>query len=237
MVRFCGFLFLACCVVFSVSGCVSSSGGAKKPVFADQEQLALLGTEISADCIVTYFDEQGSKYVSEQHHTIYPQAMSITVTAVEPEGDFQWSLLNGVFSTVSRGSSNSSVTLCSNEIAHSIVLNIAAKGGFLGDETGIMLDPVSIAGQVYQPIVLHSGENSLIKQKLYRDVSTNKINWVEVGNSGGNVLYASRGYNVRKIKDSVSFIPTSIDVYNTGKDGRPSDLKMKIEYKTYVISN
>lgn len=233
MVRCFGFLFLACCVVFSVSGCVSTGGG-ENVGSSSQGQLALMGPAISADCIVTFFDGQGSKYISQQHHTIYPQVSAIKVEAAEPEGNFQWELFNGVFKTVRSGSSKSPVTLCSNEIARAIILTVSAKGGFLDDNAGTLLEPMSIAGQVYQPVVLYSVDHDPIKLKIYRDVSSHKVGWVEVGSS--KALLAARGYNPRNFKGSDKIMPTSIDIYDTDKDGRPSDRIMKLEYNTYSIS-
>jgi hypothetical protein len=248
MVRSYGFLFLACCVILvSASGCQNGLGGTKVVDTITQKQLALLGTEITADCVVTFFDDQGGKYISQQHHTIYPQSSAIKIETAEPEGDFEWLLLNGIFTTVKSGSSKSPVTLSSEEIAHAITLSVSSKGGFMSDKSGVMLDTISISGQVYQPIVIHTavidtpevqaGPVSPVKLKIYRDISSDQIDWVEVGNSSKTILYAARSYNLRSFKDTDKFMPTSIDIYNTDKDGRPSDRIMKVEYKSYRLSN
>lgn len=232
MSRSFGFLFLACCIVLvSVSGCQRRSADVISAESAPQLQIEHIGGEISAECIVTVFDDNGSGYVSQQRHTIYPEASAINIQATEPEGDFEWSLSDGVFTVVKGDSSKLPVILSSNEISEAIVLTIAARGGFLGDKGGQLLDPISIDGQMYQPMVIDGSNN----KKIYRDVSSFDIDWVEIGNSKNNVLYAARNYNIHKFENTDKLMPTSIDIYNTDKNGRPLDRIMKIEYKSFGL--
>lgn len=238
MSRSFGFSFLACCVVFvSVIGCQKRSAGVNPAESVRQAMVDkhVTGCEISAECIVTFFDSNGSRYVSQQQHTIYPEDSAIIIKATEPEGDYEWVLLNGVFTVAKGDSSKLPVTVCSNEIAQVIVLSISASGGYLGDKAGELFDPVSIAGRIYRPIVIYGGDNPSITKKVYRDASSFEIDWVEIANSSNNTVYAARNYNIRNLSETDKLMPTSIDIYDTDKDGRPSDCIMKIEYKSFGI--
>jgi len=192
-----------------------------------------VGPGISAESIVTFYDGKDSKYISQQRHTMYPADSVIMIEANEPEGDFGWTLADGVFTSQACGDSSIPAGMCTGEIARAILLSVSARAGFLNEKNGLMLKPISIAGQIYQPIVMNSSDDGPVTEKVYREVSSYKMDWVEIGNSEEKVLIAARSYDLRDIPDSDKLMPTSIDIYNTDSSGRPSDRIMKIEYQTY----
>jgi hypothetical protein len=232
MDRKCGIIFITCCIVcIAISGCLKQE--AAKPTC--NIEIEGPGSVISAECIVTFFGEEDSKYISQHHHTIYPEDMAIKIEADEPDGNFEYCLYNGDFSSINGGSSKNPVALYSSEIARAIVLAVSARGGFLGDKAGVMGDPVSIAGRMYQPIDMYAGDDSPVSQRVYREISSNQIDWVEIRNSDNNALIAARSYNVRNLADSGKVMPSSIDIYNTDSSGRPSNRIMNIEYKSFEL--
>jgi hypothetical protein len=231
-----GLLLLSCCVVFvSVSGCQRHSVDALPDSAISNEQAEVFGSRIAADCLVTVFDEQGVKYISQQHHIVYPGNSAMKIQAKEPEGDFEWHLIDGVFTVVKGDTSKLSVTLCSKEIAQAILLTISARGGFIDDQAGVILESISIAGRIYQPILIYAEDGNPLVRKVYRDIRTFDIDWVDVGNTSNDVLKTAKGYNDREIAKSDKFMPTSIDIYDTDKDGRPSDRIMTIEYNSFGL--
>ena len=225
-----GILFLTCCIV-----CIVVSGCQQGPAKQVPEPIIFSGPEITAKCIVTYYDDQGSRYISQQQHTIYPEDSVIRIKTHEPEGHFEWMLNKGVYTIISGDPSKLPVLMCSREIAQAIILSVSARGGFLGERDGIMLDPVSIAGQMYQPIIMYARQGGAITQKVYREISSNKMNWVEINNSNKKLLIAARSYNLRKLPDSDKLFPASIDIYNTDSAGRPADRIMKIDYTSFGL--
>jgi hypothetical protein len=235
MVRKFGFLFFICSIVVSLTGCQWRSLSNRSAGAISNKQMKSLGSELSADCIVTIFGENGKKYITSQHHRIFPSQSAIIIEASEPQGQFQWDLINNAFATVKGASLDLPITVCDNEIAQAILLSVSAAGGFLGDQSGVMLNTTSIAGRIYQPIVTFSADSSPITLTVYRDTSSYDIDWVDVANSDSGILYAARNYNLRQIPDSDKLMPTSIDIYNTDKDGKPSDLVMTIDYNSYSL--
>ncbi|MCF7954845.1 MAG: hypothetical protein K9M75_03485 [Phycisphaerae bacterium] len=229
-----GIIFITCCIVcIAISGCLTQQREVSKP--SCDIELETPGCVISAECIVTFFAEEESKYISKHRHTIYPEDTAIKIEADEPGGNFEYCLCNGDYCFINGGSSKTSVTLYTSEMARAIVLSISARGGFLGDKAGLMVDPVSIAGRMYQPIDMSGGDDSRVSQKVYREISSNQIDWVEIKNSENNVLIAARSYNVRNLADSGKFMPASIDIYNTDSSGRPSNRIMNIEYTSFEL--
>ena len=137
MDRKCGMFLIICSIIcIAISGCHRHSvwNGPAKSVRS--VQIENTGPEVSAECIVTFFGEEDSKYISRHRHTIYPEDMAIKVEADEPEGNFGYRLYNGDFSLINGGSSQNPVALYSSEIARAIVLSVSARGGFLGDKAG-----------------------------------------------------------------------------------------------------
>jgi len=53
--------------------------------------------ELQLDCVVTFYQPDGSFYLTEQHHVVYPWSNSIQISAREPKGRFVWQLSKGRF--------------------------------------------------------------------------------------------------------------------------------------------
>jgi len=236
MDRKCGIFLIICSIVcIAISGCLKHSGHVGGARSVAKSEFAASGPMISTDCIVTFYDDQSNSYISEQRHRIFPSSSAVMIEATEPEGKYEWGLSNGVFNVMMGDPVKLPVALCSSEIARAIVLAVSARGGFLGDKAGVMGDPVSIAGRMYQPIDMYAGDDSPVSQKVYREISSNQIDWVEIRNSDNNALIAARSYNVRNLADSGKVMPSSIDIYNTDSSGRPSNRIMNIEYKSFEL--
>jgi len=47
-------------------------------------------TKLESDCVVTFYQPDGSFYLTEQHHEIYPLLNLIRISAQETEGKFIW---------------------------------------------------------------------------------------------------------------------------------------------------
>ena len=54
------------------------------------------GREIIFNCIATYFQADGSKYFTEQNHTVWPNEQTIVISADEPQDS-----LSGLMRTAS----------------------------------------------------------------------------------------------------------------------------------------
>ena len=228
-------MLFGCAAAFSVGGCgvFSGSRSAKRPI----ELVTYPGSHIDAECIVTFFAEDGSKYISRQKHIFYPLESAIVITANEPEGFYAWTMAKGDFKTLGPDyPAEMPYEICSSEISHAITLSMLAGGGFLDDVSGLRLEPKSISGQWYQPIQLLKADLGTIKQMVHRNLSTGEIEWVEIENPDNGAVIAGRSYNRRALRDSDITLPTAIDIFNVDKYGRPSGRIVKIDYKSLQLA-
>jgi len=224
-------IFFVLCI--AASGCYKRSA-VKKPAESLVVNIEHAGAVISADCLVTFYEGKENRYVSQQKHTIYPAA-GIKVQADEPEGHFEYVLANGVYSSL-KDPSATPVALCTSQIARIIELTVSAKGGFIEQMGRSPQESVSIAGRMYQPVLVDNSQNSSVKLKVYRELSSKRIEWVEVNDTTENVLIIARCYNIRKLGDGKKVIPTAIDIYDTDSSGQPANRIMNIEYKSFALT-
>ena len=198
------------------------------------EKASITGPTLKAQCLVTVFDDTGNKYFTTQKHKIYPQDQKIIITASEPEGDFTWGLNKGNFflKNTNNAVEQPKFKVCSHGIAQTVLLAVSAAGGFLDDHSGLIGEPLSISGQMYEPVIVFANAASPVAQIVYRQQVTHKIDWVKVENETAKSALAGRCYNLREIKNTDKHIPTSIDIYNTDKNGRPADRIMHLEYSS-----
>ena len=57
-------------------------------------------TKLQLDCVVTFYQPDGSFYLTEQRYEVYPWLNSIQISAEEPQGAFVWKLSNGQFNVL-----------------------------------------------------------------------------------------------------------------------------------------
>ncbi|MHC4337180.1 MAG: hypothetical protein ACYSTG_04420, partial [Planctomycetota bacterium] len=73
------------------------------PNFVVPEYAWMRTKKIALDCRVTLYRDDGSFYLTEQCHEIYPWSNSIRISAEEPQGRFVCDFSNGVFRVLQGG--------------------------------------------------------------------------------------------------------------------------------------
>ncbi|MGD8500353.1 MAG: hypothetical protein PVJ86_06880, partial [Phycisphaerales bacterium] len=53
--------------------------------------------EVHLDCVVTFYQPDGSFYLTQQRYVVYPWSNAIQISAREPQGSFVWQLSKGQF--------------------------------------------------------------------------------------------------------------------------------------------
>ncbi len=224
-------VFLACAAALSVSGCGSSS--AKKPIILPEYP----SSHIDAQCVVTFFAKDSSRYISQQKHIFYPAESAMVITANEPEDYYAWTLEKGDFRALGLGyPPQIPYQICTREISDAISVSMFACGGFLDNVSGLRLEPKNISGQWYQPVQLLNAGLSPVIQTVYRNISSGEFEWVQIKNTENNTAIAARSYNRRVLGDSDITLPTAIDIFNVDKYGRPSDRIVKVDYKSLQLA-
>lgn len=235
--RFIMFLLMGS-AFFYVSGCLRSvEQQASVEIVRAEEEAAKAcggGERIEAKCIVSFYSDDGSKYISEQQHTICPVSESITIVAKEPQGSYIWELSGESFGILKGTAKSGSVPKASIDrgIAKIILTSLLAGGGFITESDGLRLEPAKIEGQWYQPIELGSGPSkSWALVRLYQNMGSKKIDMVKLKDSEQKLLLIARSYNYRWIEEIGKNLPTKIDVFDTDNKGFPERRLLQIDYQ------
>ncbi|MBN1125988.1 MAG: hypothetical protein JXA82_13350 [Sedimentisphaerales bacterium] len=208
--------------VFIAAGCQNSTEKANslpkespKTVFTSCN-----GPRIQAECVLTQYQTDGSRYITQQKQWICPSSRSITIEASEPGGRYVWQLKQGAFQVVQKPVSvRENSPLCSSAIAQAVLSLFLAGGGYL-EMPSSDLESVKVEGVVYQPYDWGSlpqlpkiqGVTTLILQ----DESTGLIDRVEIKpGSGGKVIHG-HAFNFRRNIDTDKILPTRIEIFEGG---------------------
>ena len=196
-----------------------------KPV-EDVEVVAVQKGHLLADATVVFFNEDMSPYYTQQQHNIGPENGSITVTADEPQGAVKCQLSGSAFSVSSGGDSLvGSQTVCHENIMRAIVTCFSAGAGFIPSNFVENDTPVKYEGQWYRTLV--SPDKGLT---LYRNVSTKRIEMVNVENASNGSKLLAVGYNQRWVKKLSRSFPTKIDIFAIDHRNKKQRV-LQIEYQ------
>jgi hypothetical protein len=111
--------------------------------------------ELQFDCVVTFYQADGSFYLTEQHYDVYPWSNSIRISGREPQGKFVWQFSKGQFSVLQGGDRIEALTGAQSRCFAEVILNvITVPARFLdGSVEFVKLpDPVKVQGQWYYRI-------------------------------------------------------------------------------------
>ncbi len=192
------------------------------------------GESIAAQCVVSFYSSNGSKYISEQQHMICPVSETITILADEPQGSFIWELSGDSFGILKGTARSGSVpkAVINRAMAKIILTSLLAGGGFTLESEGLRLDPAKIDGQWYQPIEFRLGlPNSWAWLRLFQNMDSMKIDMVKLEDAEQRIVLIARSYNYRWIGEIGKSLPTKIDVFSTDNKGFPLQRLLQIDYQ------
>lgn len=197
-------------------------------------------SKLEFDCVATLYKPDGSYYLTEQHHEIYPWSNSIRILAEEPQGKFIWQLSMGQFSVLEGAKQVDTLPIMavSHYFAEAILDITTAPVRFVVDKSFAFTKgpkPIKMEGQWYYPI-----ERAKI---LVADVAPywpKVIFWQNKGSSrvdmlwfvevGEKKFFAFRGYDYRKVEKKGVSVPTKIEIFRTDAAGVLRERLVKIDY-------
>jgi hypothetical protein len=223
---------------FHVSSCQryvekQTSGDAVSPA-EEASKACSSGESIAAQCVVSFYSGNGSKYISEQQHMICPVSETITILADEPQGSFIWELSGDSFQILKGTVESGSVPKAgiNRAMAKIILTSLLAGGGFTLESEGLRLDPAKIDGQWYQPIEFRLGPpSSWAWLRLFQNMDSMKIDMVKLEDAEQKILLIARSYNYRWIDEIGKSLPTKINVFSTDNKGFPLQQLLQIDYQ------
>ena len=190
---------------------------------------------LDADCVVTFYNSDGSYYLTEQHHEIYPWSNSVKISAVEPLGVFTWQLSDGNFSIL-KGIERVGllpVTVCDRAIAQAI-LNITTAPVRFMDTSAEFTEgprPVRVQGMWYYPIEQTTNVGAdWSKAVFYQSKDNSLVDMIWFVGVDAKKSLVVRGYDYRDAVGKDVLTPDKIEIFKTDAGGKLGERIVKIDY-------
>ncbi len=196
--------------------------------------------ELQLNCVVTFYQPDGSLYLTEQHYNVYPWSNSIEIFGKEPQNNFAWRLSQGRFEVLQgRGHIINSMSLVDNQcFAEAIVSIVTAPVRLLDQSVDFTKDdnPIKIQGQWYHPIERRSRANiesilRIPKAVFYQNRDNLLIDMIWIACLGRDQFLTVRGYDYHEIEEGGLNIPNRIEIFSTDSRGDLQRRLVKIDLK------
>lgn len=246
-------VWLVLVTVLAVAGCEQERKqeqkvdlSASRPPYITQAIEATGGLEawigakqLNFDCVVAFYRQDGSFYLTEQSHEIVPWSNSIRISAQEPQGKFIWEFsLEGM--RVIEGTKKADflpIGLGAEDFAQAILDTTTTPVRLLGGQADFIkgTSPVKVEGRWYYPIQrveLDKPASAPIRPKLVfyqnRESSFVDLLWFESIDKG--TYFTVRGYNYHEVKKGGVVVPAKIEIFMTDIRGAIQHRLVKIDY-------
>ena len=197
-------------------------------------------TELQLDCVVTFYQPDGSFYLTEQSYKVYPWSNSIQISADEPKGKFVWQWSRGKFDVLQGAGQidalSKAVPSCC--FAEAILNIITAPTQFLDGsvEFSKQSDPVKIQGKWYYPIVRQNRDTfiRLSGAVFYQERSSSLVDMIRLtctgtGMARDRTVQYVLGYDYEAAQKGTPSVPTRIEIFETDARGRTQNRLVKID--------
>ena len=181
-------------------------------------------TKLQFDAVVTFYQPDGSFYLTKQNYIIYPWLNSIEIFGKEPRNNFAWRLSQGRFEVL-QGSgriSNAISVIDYQCYAEAILSIITAPVRFLDKSVEFTKDvnPLEIEGQWYYPIVRQTKADiesilRIPKAVFYQNRDNSIIEMIWIDCLSVDQFLMVRGYDYSKIKEGQIVVPRTIEIFLT----------------------
>jgi len=192
--------------------------------------------ELRFDCVVTFYKPDGSFYLTQQRHEVYPWSNSIRISAFEPQGRFTWQLSAEQFSVLEGADKVDAlpISVCGRDFAEAILDIITAPVRFLDTEVGFDEEPkpVKMEGLWYYPIERASrdAEPYWSKVVFYQNTDSALVDMIWFADGGEGRFLAVRGYDYSKVEKKDVLVPAKIEIFKTDAGGFLQRRLAKIDY-------
>ena len=197
-------------------------------------------TQLQLDCVVTFYQPDGSFYLTEQSYKVYPWSNSIQISADEPKGTFAWQWSGGKFDVL-QGTGHVDVlskAVPSRCFAEAILSIITAPTQFLDGSVEFSKQPapVKIQGKWYYPIV-RENKDTLVRLSgavFYQDRDSSLVDMIRLACTGTGLardrtVQYVRGYDYKEVEKTGLLVPTRIEIFETDARDRTQKRLVKID--------
>jgi hypothetical protein len=192
--------------------------------------------KLGCECVVTFYEPDGSFYLTEQHYDVYPWSNVVKISGREPEGEYAWWFSNGQCDVLlSPGQDMKLPTdLDCPCLAQAILAITTTPVRFLDPLTQFdrQETAVKIQGKWYHPIHQTETGDGSGGTIFYQDRDSLLVDMVRITCSSPDRTLAIRGYDYRKIEKEGPLGPARIEIFSTGAGGVIQKRLAKIDCRT-----
>ena len=198
--------------------------------------------KLQVDCVVTFYQPDGSFYLSRQHYEVYPWTNSIRISAVEPEGQFLWLWSKGQFSALKGGEGFDGLPAASpSRCLAELILNVVTAPVRFADapvEFARGTAGIKMQGQLYEPIARRIKPDYEPPQPLstaffYQNVDTHLVDTLWFPRMSGDNSLRVRGYDYTPVEKGGVMVPAKIEIFGT--DARGDSQKRLVEIDCHTL--
>lgn len=192
--------------------------------------------KLELDCIVTFYNPDGSFYLTEQHHEICPWLNSAGISAQEPEGKLLWQLSGEDFRAVEGDEQFYPLPTPINarDFAEAVLYITTAPIRFLDSKAEFeeTLVPIRMEGLWYYPIerVVSNLKPYWSQVVLYQSKDTSFVDMLWFADIDGDRYLSVRGYDYSKVEKRAVLVPAEIEIFKTNSKGVLQQRLVKIDY-------
>ncbi len=189
---------------------------------------------IQAGAIVTFYNPDGSRYLTEQNYRIHPWANSILISAVEPQGAFKWQLSPEGFTVLKGGGKIDAlpVKVCRRYFAEAILNITTAPVRFLDRGFGFTKSAaVKKEGLWYYPVERAGSDSASALMVFYQNSESSLVDMLWFADIDRESFFAVRGYNYREAEKGGVWLPAGIEIFKTDAHDSLQQRLVKIDFK------
>ncbi len=203
---------------------------------AGGRQAWTMAENFELDCVVIFYQADGSFYLTEQHHQIHPWKNSIRISAAEPQGQLVWQLSRG--SKAGRPAYTGPAlpgAFYGKRYFAELILDVTTAPLRLLDEPAQFSpasEPVKMAGRWYQLIERADprGAARLSKAVFYQNTDNSLIDMVSFPDADNGRSFMVRAYDHRPIgKDGVA-VPGKVEIFESDDRASSKSRLAQIDY-------
>jgi hypothetical protein len=195
---------------------------------------------IEFDCVATFYQPDGTYYITEQRYEVYPWSSSLHASGHEPQGRYLWQSSKGHFGALQGKSQYDGMRVgVDNGCIAEGILNIITAPVRLLDESvefSPVGEPVRLEGQFYQPMkrAARPGVTSVPPLRdavFYQRRSDGRVDMALLGCEDAGSALIVRGYDYAEAAEGGVLFPTKIEVFKGDAGGRVLHRMIQINAK------
>jgi hypothetical protein len=187
------------------------------------------------DCVVTFYEPDGSFYLTRQHYNVYPWMNTIEISGRESKGDYTWQLSNGELNVLRDAGQVEEfpASLERPSFAEAILAITMAPVSLLNPSDRFNRQDAAVKkeGKWYYPI--HKTGELSGEAVFYQDRDTLLVDMIRVPCSGADKALAVRGYDYQQIEQG-PFVPARIEIFTIDLAGVIKNRLVKIDCHSVI---